>query len=119
MILVTFENFGLDAQGSVVVGRGRIVFTVRGHAPGGRKGEDVVCAGVSSLVQSCVVALARIAGVGQEIEQSDGFLRSSMELEDSFDKLREAKAILGVMITGLEEMRKLQGSSIDIIYKEV
>jgi hypothetical protein len=119
VILVTLENFGLDIHGSVVIGSGRVVFTVQGHAPGGRKGEDVVCAGVSSLVQSCVVALARIAGVSQELEQRDGFLRSSMELEDSFDKLREAKAILGVMITGLEEIRKLQKSSIDIIYKEV
>ncbi|HPA71575.1 MAG TPA: ribosomal-processing cysteine protease Prp [Spirochaetota bacterium] len=119
MIRVTFENIAAGGDGAVDFTGDRVSFTVEGHSGAGVRGDDIYCAGVSAIVQSCTVALAKIAGMKQEIEQRDGFLRSSMAAGGAHDRLREAKAILGVMVTGLEEMRKLRGSTIDIIYKEV
>lgn len=119
MIRVTFENITAGPGGTVNFRGGRISFTVEGHSGSGVKGDDIYCAGVSAVVQSCTVALGRIAGIEQDVVQRDGFLKSSMAVDEGHERLREAKAIIGVMITGLEEMRKLRGSSIEIMYKEV
>jgi uncharacterized protein len=119
VIRVTFENITAGRDGAVDFTGDRVSFTVEGHSGKGVKGDDIYCAGVSAVVQSCTVALAKIAGMEQDIEQRDGFLRSVMSVGGARDSLREAKAILGVMVTGLEELRKLRGSSIEIIYKEV
>ncbi len=119
MIRVTFENIVADGRGRVGFTSERVSFTVEGHAGMGVKGDDIYCAGVSAVVQSCLVALVRIAGIGQEIEQRDGYLRSEMTISPNQEGFREAKAILGVMITGLGEIKQFPGSSIDILWKEV
>jgi uncharacterized protein YsxB (DUF464 family) len=119
VIRVTFENIAAGPDGTVVFRGGRVSFAVEGHSGSGVKGDDIYCAGVSAVVQACTVALGKIAGIEQDIVQRDGFLKSSMAVNDGHDRLREAKAIIGVMITGLGEMRKLRGSSIEIMYKEV
>jgi len=119
VIRVTFENIVADGRGRVDFTGDRISFTVEGHAGKGVKGDDIYCAGVSAVVQSCLVALVRIAGIDQDIEQRDGYLRSAMTVTADHGGFREAKAILGVMITGLGEMKQFPGSSIDIMFKEV
>lgn len=119
MIRVTFENITEGPGGDVGFRGGRISFTVEGHSGSGVKGDDIYCAGVSAIVQSCTVALTKIAGMEQEIVQRNGYLKSSIAVDGGHDGLREAKAIIGVMITGLGEMRKLRGFSMEIIFKEV
>jgi uncharacterized protein YsxB (DUF464 family) len=57
---------------------GLVGLEARGHSGGGFKGEDVVCAAVSALVQALLVGLRDVAGASEaecERDSSDSLIR--------------------------------------------
>jgi uncharacterized protein YsxB (DUF464 family) len=48
--------------------KGLVGLESRGHSGHARKGEDVVCAAVSALVQALLVGLRDVAGLGDVLE---------------------------------------------------
>ncbi len=117
MIRITFENIAVGAKGLAEFRGGDISFAAEGHFSLD-KGSDIYCAGVSAIVQSCVVALSKL-GVHQKIERREGYLKSSMTIADDMPSLKEARAIVGVLITGVSLMASLPGSKIEIFHVEV
>lgn len=67
-------------------------FTISGHSMYNDYGQDIVCAGISTLAQSCLIGLEHVAKVKIKSEVKDGFM--SVQLLDSNEK---AMALLETM----------------------
>ncbi|CVK20436.1 ribosomal-processing cysteine protease Prp [Sporomusa sphaeroides] len=86
-------------------------FTVGGHANVAPHGQDIVCAGVSALVQSSIMGIERHLGRDIELVQDTDVL--TMELIGQPDRLTDA--IFATMLLGLTEIARLYPKSVRII----
>jgi uncharacterized protein YsxB (DUF464 family) len=88
-----------------------IGFAVSGHAKTAPHGTDIVCAGVSALVQSAIMGIERHLGREIDFEQNkDGLIMNLIGQPDSL-----TEAILTTMQLGLTEIAKLYPKSVRII----
>lgn len=97
----------------VAVNEGKAIcgVTVSGHANLAPKGQDIVCAGVSSLVQTAALGVKRHLRRKIILEVSEGYL--CLELKDVPDELTEA--VLQTMVIGLKEIAKIYPDSVQIV----
>jgi len=86
------------------------MLTVNGHANFAPHGQDIVCAGVSSLVQSAVMGLER--HLRREVNFSQNKNELTVELVEKPDGFTQA--ILETMLLGLGEIAKLYPKSVCI-----
>jgi uncharacterized protein YsxB (DUF464 family) len=79
-----------------------------GHTGYGEEGEDIVCAALSSRVQTAMLGLLNIAGVNLSIERrdSDGILRFSLPGEMSDEQKRDCRTILNTMLLGIADLNE-------------
>ncbi|MDT3429083.1 uncharacterized protein YsxB (DUF464 family) [Paenibacillus forsythiae] len=61
-----------SSQGTIVG------FAVKGHAEYGRRGKDIVCAGVSTVTVGTVNAIESLTGVVLDSSVKDGFLSATL-----------------------------------------
>jgi len=94
-------------------------FSVKGHANAGKYGNDIVCASISILSQTTVLALHELLDLEINYEMEDGWLYC--ELPPNIDRcLREkANIILNTMVLGVSGTIQLYSEFIEIIDKEV
>jgi len=93
--------------------RGRIVaLTVRGHADSAPYGEDLVCAGVSALVQTAMLALARLDKEAPAATISEGDVRWAGESGDA------GQTILETCLIGLEDISRTHPGALRVQVKE-
>ncbi len=87
--------------------RGAIVgFAARGHAGAGPRGRDVVCAGVSALVQTAALGLERRLGASVRVEAADGVFLCRLAPGQASDVSGRAQDILETMVLGLTEIAR-------------
>lgn len=81
-------------------------FTCSGHAGYAKKGTDIVCAAVSALTQSAILALERLVGVNLTLkaDSKTGFL--DCVWENIPQKLEQSELIIGMVALGLREIQK-------------
>jgi len=117
LIAVHFNTITRD--GGVMLNRkgSEISFSVEGHAGFDQKGSDIVCAAVSVLAQTAVIAINRIAGIHQRIEQREGFLKSVLEIDEDDGRTEVLRIILATMIIGLDEIVKVYPERLVITYR--
>ena len=85
-------------------------FTISGHAKTAPHGQDIVCAGVSTLAQSAIMGIERHLGRDIDLGQdTDGLTMSLIGQPDSL-----TGAILETMLLGLTEIAKLYPKSVRI-----
>jgi len=96
-----------------------VSFSVKGHADADVLGKDVVCASISILSQTAVLALYEVAGIDIIYEMDDGWLYC--ELPPNLDTKRQEKAnvILDSMLVGMKATEEMYSDYIEISYKEV
>ncbi|MCR4420822.1 MAG: ribosomal-processing cysteine protease Prp [Clostridia bacterium] len=88
--------------------RGRPVgLVVRGHAGYGPHGRDIVCAAVSALAQTAVLALERLLGLKPRVRVEDGYLECFLAGGGEGDPPPEAGLIFEVAALGLAEIRRV------------
>lgn len=94
-------------------------FTASGHAGYAPKGSDIVCAAVSVLTQTAVLALPRHARVTPEVavDDEEGFLTCRLPRDLDPVQAERAQIILESMVTGLFEIAREYGDYIEV--KEV
>ncbi len=80
-------------------------FRVEGHAGYARHGRDIVCAGVTALVDTAVLGLGKIAGLPHEARQGDGFTEVRLQAGTPAEQER-AQVILETMLLGLKDIEK-------------
>jgi uncharacterized protein YsxB (DUF464 family) len=69
-------------------------FEVKGHANFADKGKDIVCAGVSALVQSTILSLEKFCGAVADVEEA--FINAYLPVKNEI-----AVVLLDNMLTGL------------------
>lgn len=79
-----------------------VYFSIEGHANFNEFGEDIVCASISILGQTIVLALDEVADIDVSYEMDDGWLACQIP-KDIDDKQRErANIIIDTMLIGIK-----------------
>jgi len=95
---------------------GKIVsFSAEGHSDYKRKGEDIVCAGISSILQTAVLGLKEYLKV--DIELKKGIGNMMVRLKSSPEKA--SQAILETMLLGLWKIEKEYPDKVKIETEEI
>lgn len=93
---------------------------VSGHAGFAEHGKDIVCAGVSALVQTAVLAIENFTTIRPDVVQREGFFKldipSNISDNESFKK---CDIILKTTILGIGEIAKSYPANIVLQKKEV
>ena len=89
-----------------------------GHTGYGVEGEDVVCAALSSIVQTALLGLLQVVGVKVDFKVDDkkGYLKMSVPEDMDLRTRRECDIVLDTMLLGVADLN--QGFS-DFVNLEV
>ena len=76
-----------------------------GHTGYGESGEDIVCAGISTLIQSALLGLLQVAGLNVKytVNEAKGELRFTLPDGLTADERHDADVILNTMLCGLND----------------
>lgn len=79
-----------------------------GHTDYGEEGEDIVCAALSSVIQTAALGLFRVAGIKDvAIDRNDKQARFAIRLGDLDEKDRAAAdLILDTMLCGIADLHE-------------
>ncbi|OUM96080.1 MAG: ribosomal protein [Thermobacillus sp. ZCTH02-B1] len=104
MITVTFVRRRED--------RRIVSFAAEGHANYARRGEDIVCAGVSAVTVGTVNAIEALTGVRLPYSMRDGWLRS--EIPETGDPAVDGKVqlLLEAMAVMLDTIQQSYGKHV-------
>ena len=77
-----------------------------GHTNYGEKGEDIVCASLSSIVQTAVLGLLMIALVELDMKRDDdkGYLRFTLPENLNDEQKLQTSTILDTMLCGISDL---------------
>ena len=107
----------------VILKRNNRIFEVEcdGHTNYGEKGEDIVCASLSSIVQTAVLGLLMVAGLELDMKRDDkrGYLRFTLpeKLDEKQDT--QADAILSTMLCGISDLNESFSDFIELEVKNL
>ena len=95
-------------------------FECDGHTNFGVAGEDVVCAGVSSITQTAVLGVLMVAGVRAKLKRDEqkGYLLFELPKEMSVQESHDAQTILQTMLCGLCDLREGFSDFIELEVKD-
>ncbi len=87
-------------------GNSIVELTADGHTGYGAKGEDIVCAGISALLQTALLGLLQVAqiNVKYRIDEAKGFLRFTLPVSMTAQERHDADVILNTMLCGLKDI---------------
>lgn len=92
----------------VILKKNNLIFDVEcdGHTNYGEKGEDIVCASLSSIVQTSVLGLLMIAELELDMKRDDerGYLKFTLPEKLSETQKIQASAILDTMLCGISDL---------------
>ncbi len=94
-------------------------FKVSGHAGYANKGEDIVCAAVSAIVQTAVMGISDVLSIDMEYTQTKGYASFCLPHDISLEQIRSAQIILETMLIGLKSIELQYGSFVSIKELEV
>ena len=102
---------------TVVRSKGHIVSLVAdGHTGYGIEGEDIVCAALSSIIQTAVLGLMRVAGISADVETNDGYLSFELPKLNENDR-HNADMILDTMLCGIADLNEGYSDFIELEVK--
>ena len=90
-----------------------------GHTGYGEEGEDIVCAALSSIVQTALLGLFGVAEINVQVTRSDadGYLK--MVLPQNLDSIQadRAEVILRTMLLGIRDLHEGYSDFIELEVK--
>ncbi|PYI52256.1 ribosomal-processing cysteine protease Prp [Paenibacillus flagellatus] len=87
-------------------------FSVTGHAFYGKKGHDIVCAGVSAVTVGTVNAVERLTGVELPNEMRDGLLKVRIPEGTDEGRIGQIQLLLESMVVMLQSIEEAYGKYI-------
>ena len=77
-----------------------------GHTGYGVEGEDIVCAALSSIVQTAVLGILQVAKIDAEykVDERKGYLRLTLPSDMSKDRRHDANVILNTLFLGISDL---------------
>ena len=88
---------------------GRIVeIECDGHTGYGVQGEDIVCAAVSSIVQTAVLGILSVAGVNAnyEVNEERGYLKLTLPKNMTPSQAHDSEVILRTLMCGIADLHE-------------
>lgn len=79
----------------------------KGHTGFARNGQDIVCASVSSIVQTALLGLINVANVKINYTKNDdeGYLKFTIVEDLDKEKRHECDIILETMVAGIKDLK--------------
>lgn len=92
-----------------------------GHTNYGEKGEDIVCASLSSIVQTAVLGLLMIVMIELKMKRDDEMGYLKFTLPENLDATQEiqASAILDTMLCGISDLYESFSDYIELEVKSI
>ncbi len=92
-----------------------------GHTNYGEKGEDIVCASLSSIVQTAVLGLLMIVMLELDMKRDDeaGYLKFTLPKNLSDEQNIQACAILDTMLCGISDLYESFSDYIELEVKNL
>ena len=92
-----------------------------GHTNYGEKGEDIVCASLSSIVQTAVLGLLMVVLVELDMKRDDeaGYLKFTLPEKLTAEQDTQACAILDTMLCGIAELNESFSDYIELEVKNL
>lgn len=99
-------------------------YRISGHANYSRRGEDIICAGISMLSQTILESLVKVSKIKEEeikynIEDKTGFLDVLIPKELDYKVFNDSQVLIKSLITGIELMIEAYPDYIKMSYEEV
>lgn len=90
-----------------------------GHTGYGVEGEDVVCAALSSVIQTAVLGLMRVAGISVELktDAENGYLSAKLPEKLNEADRNNADMILETMLCGIADLHEGYSDFIELEVK--
>ncbi len=87
-----------------------------GHTGYGVQGEDIVCAALSSIIQTAVLGVLTVAGVNAKLDKNDktGYIKLTLPTNLDKTQQRDVKMILNTMLVGISDLRETYSDFIDL-----
>ncbi|ULO08686.1 ribosomal-processing cysteine protease Prp [Paenibacillus sp. 19GGS1-52] len=96
-------------------GLGTIVgFEVKGHAGYAKRGEDIVCAGVSTVTFGTVNSIEFLTGISIDTSVKNGFLSGTISSIEDTEKSAKVQLLLESMVVMLNDIAESYGKYIKI-----
>lgn len=91
-------------------------FTADGHTNYGVEGEDIVCAGVSSIIQTAALGILMKARVEAKITRDDkkGYLKLALPNNLTVTQRHDCNVILDTMVLGLADLSENYSDFIEL-----
>jgi len=93
-----------------------VALNASGHSGYAESGQDIVCAGISSIIQTAILGIKNLYKIDilKSINEESGEL--AMELPNELDekKDKEIQVILGTMLVGLNDLAQSYPQNITI-----
>ena len=76
-----------------------------GHTGYGEAGEDIVCAGISTLVQSALLGLLQVVGINVKyvVDEATNTIRFTLPANLTQAERHDADVVLNTMLAGLQD----------------
>jgi len=107
----------------VILKRNNKIFEVEcdGHTNYGEKGEDIVCASLSSIVQTAVLGLLMISELELEMKRDDeaGYLKFTLPEKMSEKQEIQSQAIVDTMLCGISDLYETFSDYIELEVKNL
>lgn len=94
-------------------------FTCSGHAGYSEKGTDIVCAAISALTQSAILALERLVGVKLALKANSKTGSMDCSWDNHPDKVEQAELVIRMVALGLIEIEKQYPNHLSVNEVEV
>ncbi|SHJ82362.1 ribosomal-processing cysteine protease Prp [Paramaledivibacter caminithermalis] len=94
-------------------------FSVEGHADFDEFGKDIVCASVSILTQTAVLALYEVGNIDVTYEMNDGWLSCQIPCNIDSNQREKANIILDTMLIGIKGTLEMYPEYIQLQDEEV
>lgn len=91
-----------------------VAFEVKGHAGYAKRGEDIVCAGVSTITVGTVNSIESLTGVIMDASMKNGFLSAALGFVEDPDVSAKVQLLLESMVLMLTDIAESYGKYITI-----
>ena len=87
-----------------------------GHSGYAEHGEDIVCAGISTLVQTAVLGLLMVAKINVDLTKDDeaGYLKVKLPKNLTEEEKHDSQIIFNTMVCGLSDLRESYSDYINL-----
>ncbi|GMT48922.1 MAG: hypothetical protein IEMM0008_0461 [bacterium] len=93
-----------------------ISFCVEGHSTVGKKGNNLLCAGVSTLTQSILLSMKSVLKLQLEVRKEEGYIECIFPKSLSQGDLEGINLLMMTMITGFQDLKRQFPEEISIIW---